>query len=348
MPLKVCKVPRSPYWYVRGTIGGVEIFQSTKKRAKAEAEAYRLALEVQLEEEERRFSSGQKTFSEAAEAYKRNGGEERFLDAIEKKIGTLYLDEINQGVCDRVSREMFPTQKLSYIRRAFYDPTLAVINYAAKIEWCHRPAIDRPKPARVAPKWAEPWWFEAFWPHCSDQLRAVTTFLAYTGCRVTEAVDLVWERVSLDEGWAYIPETKNSEPRTVHLPKIVIDRLRVIKKDGGKVFPWSSKDGVNTAIRRAVARTNKAREKDKLEPIQYLSSHKLGSHTYATWMRRYGKLDQRGLVGTGRWKDIKSTMIYTHTVATEDARKSDLLPVPGEERTENGVHGKSTEPSANS
>jgi hypothetical protein len=45
-------------------------------------------------------------------------------------------------------------------------------------------------------------------------------------------------------------------------------------------------------------------------------------------MRRFGGLDTRGLVGTGRWKDQKSAARYAHVVTTEEARKADLLPVP--------------------
>src|SRR5262249_48606821 len=48
--------------------------------------------------------------------------------------------------------------------------------------------------------------------------------------------------------------------------------------------------------------------------------------TYATMLRRYGKLDLRGLVATGRWKDIKSTIRYTHTIASEEAQRASLLP----------------------
>jgi integrase len=50
-------------------------------------------------------------------------------------------------------------------------------------------------------------------------------------------------------------------------------------------------------------------------------------HTYATLMRRYGKLDLCGLVGTGRWNDIKPTFRYAHAVASEDAQRASLLPI---------------------
>jgi integrase len=52
-------------------------------------------------------------------------------------------------------------------------------------------------------------------------------------------------------------------------------------------------------------------------------------HTYATWMRRYAGLDTRGLVGTGAWKDAKSAERYSHVVVSEEARRAEMLPVPG-------------------
>ncbi len=45
-------------------------------------------------------------------------------------------------------------------------------------------------------------------------------------------------------------------------------------------------------------------------------------------MRRYSKLDIRGLVGTGRWKSETAARRYAHVVATEEAQRSDDLPTP--------------------
>jgi hypothetical protein len=55
--------------------------------------------------------------------------------------------------------------------------------------------------------------------------------------------------------------------------------------------------------------------------------------TYATWMRRYGGLDDKDLVDTGRWKGIESASRYAQTVVREAARKADLLPTPSSKRT---------------
>jgi hypothetical protein len=47
-------------------------------------------------------------------------------------------------------------------------------------------------------------------------------------------------------------------------------------------------------------------------------------------MRRYGGLDDKGLVATGRWKDIASASRYSHTVVSEESKRADRLPTPME------------------
>ena len=47
---------------------------------------------------------------------------------------------------------------------------------------------------------------------------------------------------------------------------------------------------------------------------------------YATWMRRYGGLDLRGLMEAGGWRDHKSVLRYTHVAAGEASRAADRLP----------------------
>ena len=173
-----------------------------------------------------------------------------------------------------------------------------------------------PKAERPPPEWAEPDWFLQLWPRCDGQLKALTTFLPFTGCRIQECLDLTWENVNLKEGWAFIRYTKNKEHRSVYLPEPVVVALKAIqKKTGGQVFAFKDRDEVRRRLIKACSEAG----------IPYLSTHKIGSHTYATWMRRYAGMDARGLLATGRWKDQKSTYHYTHTTVNEEARKADLL-----------------------
>ena len=59
--------------------------------------------------------------------------------------------------------------------------------------------------------------------------------------------------------------------------------------------------------------------------LDWVTPHVL-CHTWATWMRRYAGTDLRGLIATGRWRDLKSVARYQHAVQTEESRAADLLP----------------------
>jgi integrase len=52
-------------------------------------------------------------------------------------------------------------------------------------------------------------------------------------------------------------------------------------------------------------------------------------HTYATWMRRYGGLDEIGLVATGHWRDPRSARRYAHAISREEWSKVEMLPAIG-------------------
>lgn len=326
MPLKVEKrkfkngTTSETYW-MRGTVAGSEVFRSTRKTKKKEADRVALALENQLNQDKE--VEAEMLFIEAADEYIGAGGEDRYLDKVEEFLGMYTLNEINQELLDAKAREAYPTQSNASRVRWFYTPAIAVHNFASLREWCFARRFVKPKIKPKPTTWAEESWFQELWKHCNDDVYRITVFLPYTGCRVSEALNLEWDRINLNKRQAYIPETKNSEPRTVNLPPIVIDSLLAIpeEKRKGRVFPWGDYHAVNWAVRRTVNRMNKDRD----EPFKYLSSHKWGSHTYGTTMRRDAGMDAIGLVGTRRWKDLRSAARYSHTTASEESKKSDLL-----------------------
>lgn len=322
MPLTLRKRPNSPFWYVRGTVRGRKVFESTKTTSRTEAEAYRVRLESDLT-----FSTDPdrpRLFFEAVESYVKAGGKPDFLYRLVEVLGKTPLKSITPHVISETVKITHPywidqrgkkrEYKQASLNRLYFTPLAAVLHHAAELGWIPYVRVKKRRVQKTPPQWAEIEWFEALWAVCNDDLRKITTFLVYTGCRVTEVLNLTWDRVDLEAGWAYVPITKNGDHKTVYLPEAVIEALGTPGK--GRVFSYASKDTVNQGLKWACKKAG----------IQYLSTHKLGRHTYATWMRRYGKLDQTGMLATQQWRDPNSILRYMHADVSEEQKKSDLLP----------------------
>lgn len=133
-----------------------------------------------------------------------------------------------------------------------------------------------------------------------------------------------WGWVNLTEAFAYVPTTKSGEPRGVHLPPIVVAALanhpRGPDRPGEPVFRFRKNSRLYGMLAEVLAAA-------KIVLAPRIGFHLL-RHTWATWMRRHGGLDTRGLVGTGAWSDEAAASRYAHVVATEEARRADRLPTP--------------------
>jgi hypothetical protein len=157
-----------------------------------------------------------------------------------------------------------------------------------------------------------------------------------------------------------VPDTKNGEPRPVHLPPVVVQafrdqppRMARPRKGAGVALA----NGVAGQSRRDAGVPFLDRHPDqglfrfhiggRLRKMLALAIKRAGltfprrqagfhlfCHTYGTWMTRYGNLDTFGLTRTGRWKDPASADRYNHTIASPEARRADLMPVkkPGKIR----------------
>jgi integrase len=96
-----------------------------------------------------------------------------------------------------------------------------------------------------------------------DYLKGFVTFAYKTGWRVSEIVNLTWDRVDLQNGIVRIEagETKNREARTVYLDdelKVIFDQLWEARKKSGKLIPcvFPNRDGTDRirVFRRAWVR----------------------------------------------------------------------------------------------
>lgn len=320
MPLKLYPPvgKKQTSWRIRGAYLGKHVERSARTGKRAIAIKVLKAIERQIERGE--FSEpGEPTFASAAAAYMKAGGERTYLRKLLEHFGDKPLSQIGQAGVDAAAIALYPTRSAATRNRQVYTPFSAILRTTGI-----RTDIRRPRGAdgNKQTAWLWPEQFEALLAEAeklSPEFAALLVVLCYTGMRLSEALGLTWERIRLEDGFAYLPETKNGEPRAVFLPPVAVAALASLRTKSTRVFPYA-KGGHLYSLLRAVC------FKAGVELPERSAFH-IFRHTYATWMRRYAGLDTKALVATGAWKDRKSADRYEHVQVSEEARKAVLLPV---------------------
>jgi integrase len=323
MPLKLIP-PRqgwSPFWRVRGSYLGVYIDRSTK--ASKRGQAAKMLAKWQREIELGEFAqAGDPTFASAALDYMRAGGERLYLRPILEHFREQPLCTIRQAEIDAAAEAICPGRSAATRNRHVYTPISAVLRHAGVALPLRRPkgSAGSKTTGWLWPEEAQALFAEAGQLDC--EFAALLILLCYTGMRLGEALSLGVDDVRLEDAFAYLPDTKNNEPRAVFLPPIVIAALqghpRGLARPGERVFKFHKGGHIYSLLAASAARAGVT--------LPDRQSFHLFRHTYATWMRRFGGLDTKGLVGTGAWKDRKSADRYEHVVVSEEARRAVLLP----------------------
>lgn len=65
-------------------------------------------------------------------------------------------------------------------------------------------------------------------------------FLLLTGCRISEAAELTWDRVNLEEGWWHLPDPKNRNPVFLPLSKQAVALLETRQRVEGSAFVFTT------------------------------------------------------------------------------------------------------------
>jgi integrase len=322
MPLKLVppRQGKSPNWTIRGTYLKHHIDRTTGTPDKKLAA--KILAQVQREIECGAFARpDEPTFAGAALKYLDRGGEGRFILKLAEHFGETPLSRIDQAAIDEAAAALYPRASTATRNRQVYTPVSAVLKGAG-----FAAAIRRPKGAQGARR------LYFLTPDQASRLLAAAaahdaefglflTFLLYTGCRLSEALAITTPRVNLNEAWAYTPQTKNGDPRLLHLPPVLVAALanhpRGVDHQGrlfrfgknGRLYSW-----LDEAARAA-----------GVEIPPRVAFHAF-RHTWGAWMRRYGGLDTTGLVATGAWQSRQAAAVYEHAQQSEEAKRADLLP----------------------
>jgi integrase len=248
------------------------------------------------------------------------GGERTYLKRLLEYFGEMPLGQIDQGAIDAAAMALYPQATNATRNRQVYTPLSAILSAAG---FGFR--IKRPRLASGAALTAWLWPEQAFRlfeeaEKLDREFAALLIMLCYTGMRLSEALGLTWNDVRLQDGFAYVPDTKNGEPRAVFLPPVVVAAVANILQSSARVFRFRKSGHLYSLLRVAAIKA----EVDLPER----SAFHIFRHSYATWMRRHAGLDTKGLVATGTWKDRKSADRYEHVQVNEEARKAVLLPTP--------------------
>lgn len=326
MPLRLVppRKGKSPNYTVRGTYLRRYVEESTGTGELRVARRRLTQIKEQIERGEFDRPAGP-TFTDAAVRYMETGGEGRFMAPLLHHFKERAVSEIDQTAIDEAAEKLYPKGTPATRNRHVYTVVSAVLKHAG-ID--HK--LKRPKGSGGVQRTDWLWPEDAFRlfkeaDKTDARFGVFLRFLCYTGCRLSEALELREEDVRLGESFAYVAETKAGTPRPVFLPSQLAARL-------GELTAGRAHDNHRRIFRLTkTARLYKLfREVKEAAGLPALRLHDI-RHTYATWMRRYGGLDTQGLVATGAWRDPASAHRYSHTIFSEEAKKASLLPVEDEE-----------------
>lgn len=242
MPLKLVRRPGSDQIYVRGTVRGQSVFESTGTSDPERAEGYRARRENELWDRSVYGARAVVTFAAAVESYltkeQRTPTTLRAVGLLLEHFKTRPLSKINQEALDGAYRVILTkgTEASAATKiRHVLTPLRAILEHAAVRQWCDRPAFETPKVPRTRTHFLRPAEATALVASAAEHLRPLLVFLIGTGVRMSEALELEWQHVDLRGARAVVWQKQDNE-RHVDLPPVVVAALSRLPHREGRVF----------------------------------------------------------------------------------------------------------------
>lgn len=323
MPLKLVK-RHGANWYIRGTIRGVTVDETTGTDDKGRAEEIRIRREAEILDRSIHGVRKTATFLEASVQYLLEGGDKRFVNIVARHFGTMPLADVDQGAIDRAARVLYPNASAATRNRQVYTPISAVLHFAAKKRLCDRPVISRPKQPKGRVRWISRDEADRLIAASAPHLKPLLTFLLFTGARLSEALYLDWNHVDLSRSHVAFLDTKTNDDRGVPLHPAVVTALANLPHRTGAVFrrpdgrPYEEKDDgggqIKTGFKGACRRAG----------IDDFTPHDC-RHTWATWHYAANR-DLIALMKLGGWKSEKMVLRYAHINVDNLAASINAIP----------------------
>ena len=329
MPLKLVTRHGGENFYLRGTIRGIRVDESTGISDRKAAEEIRALREAELLTQSIHGKQATATFAQAALSYLENGGAKPHLAKVIAYFGHTPLARISQESLDIGARKLFPNGGPATRNRQFFTPASAVLHHAAKRGWVGKPVIERPRQPEGRVRWIPIDEADRLLDACADHLRPLVLFMLYTGARTGEALWLEWKDLDLERSHVQFIDTKNGEARGVPLHSRLVAALSALEERTGEVFrkadatPYGRPKGgddhsAGTRIKSGFAGACRR------AGIADFTPHDC-RHTWATWHYRANR-DLGALQKLGGWKSVAMVLRYAHTNVDELSHTINALP----------------------
>ncbi len=314
MPLKIIQRKSGGNFYIRGTVRGQGIFESTGTSDPEAAETLRIQTEARLLNQSIFGRQSTITFLEATEAFVAAGGSPRFLFELNAEgqpkglavhlRGSL-LRTIKQSDIDKLALKLYPHALPETRLRQFYAPFRAVWNYAARQGWAevrtwyvpksrrkgtNTPSDSSRRAGSTATSYERA---AAFVGAMSPAPAMVMTALFYTGMRPVELFALECADVDLAQRWLVIRKSKTGEPRGVPVHDFLARMFESLCKRGGKVFrthkgePYRILENAGGQLNSAIAGARRRSGITEISP--YTARHTVSTQLVVNGVHPYVK-----------------------------------------------------------
>ncbi len=326
MPLKLVERHGSPNWYLRGSVRGHRVDESTGTGDRKAAEQIRVRREAEILTRTIHGDTATRTFAEAALSYMETGGERTHIGPLLDRFGKRKLSSLGQHDIDQAAKALKPGAAPATINRHIHTPMAAVLHHAAEKGWMPKPVIARPKMPKGRIRWITYAEADDLIAMAAPHLEPLVIFLLSTGARLSEALYLDWRQVDLGRGHVTFLDTKNGEDRGVPLHPRAVAALANLPHRKGAVFrrprkgkkacfqgedtrevgdAYADRGGEGGGQVKTAWRTM-----CKNAGIMDFSPHDC-RHTWATWHYMENR-DVNALMELGGWKSLDMVIRYTH------------------------------------
>lgn len=307
--LKLKRNTQSKNWYISGTIANqrIRVSSGTKSKKEAEEVLRRVANEYYAKYDRIKLQTPtlEMSASEYIDVKNLHLHHITQINRVVKKYGHLAIDEIKPNFGEQIKQCLPSSLKNSSINRAI-SVIQAIVNYQWEKIGSQKITIKKYKEQETKITWHSEEEYKTLLQH-SGNLRTLITFLYYTGCRISEAINLDWRDIDYDENLisVYMQKTRTHKYIYIH-PELRRSLGQHQKK--GKVFFYKDRYSIRYSWRKMC--------QDSGIPS---NPHKF-RHTFAT--RVLKNSDLTTLMSLGGWSSEKMALRYAKVV---DTRKADAI-----------------------